>query len=222
VERFFSEIDRQIVGRHVIQNSATLRARRAAGTDGFRTGPILRIAEELGLFEHLESEDVRARLFPTYPDFRVARANDEVTHVRDPKTKLRYFLDENGNCRFTFREWAENTSNHGGVRSRGYGARDAADFTRAGNTLEPQINMRKFNPATGEVIDDKRLNGEWTERADRQVGDWRAEMITLPLVSPVRELTAGKATYPIQRGVFAGLLNERERNAAGYKAGGDD
>lgn len=222
VEQFFAEIDRQIVGRHVIQGSATLRAKRATGADGFRTGPILRIAEELALFEHLEREDVRAKLFPTYPDFRIARADDEVTHVRDPKKKLRYFLDESGNCRFTFREWTNNKTNHGGVRSRGYGARDAADHSKAGNTLEPQINMRKFDPATGKVIDDKRVGGEWTDRADRQVGDWRAEMITLPLVSPVRELTAGKATYPIQRGVFAGLLNERERSEAGYEDEGDD
>jgi hypothetical protein len=33
---------------------------------------ILRIAEELGLFEHLESEEVRGRLFLTYPAFRIA------------------------------------------------------------------------------------------------------------------------------------------------------
>jgi hypothetical protein len=41
-------------------------------------------------------------------------------------------------------------------------------------------------------------------------------MITLPLVAPVRELQAGKVTYPIERGVFANLLNDRERKLAKY------
>jgi hypothetical protein len=94
--------------------------------------------------------------------------------------------------------------------------RDAADKNRAGDTLEPQLNMRKYDPATGRVIDDKRVNGTWMEAKDRQAGDWRAEMLTLPLVNPVRELRAGDATYPIERGVFSTLLNPTERKAAGY------
>jgi hypothetical protein len=30
------------------------------------------------------------------------------------------------------------------------------DRSRAGDKVEPQINMRKLNPITGEMIDDKR------------------------------------------------------------------
>jgi hypothetical protein len=214
VKKFFDELDQHVVEPHIIQNSARMRPRRSTSENGFRTGPILRIAERIGLLDHLEMKDVREKLFPTYPQFKVARARDEVTHARDKKRKLRYFLDENGDCRFTFREWNNTASNHGGVRSRGYGANDARNRERAGDTLEPQINMRKFNPATGQPIDDKRIRSEWAQGKERAVGDWRAEMMTLPLVAPVRELQAGKATYPIERGVFSNLLNERERELA--------
>lgn len=214
VKRFFDEIDRRVVAPHVNQNSAKLSVKRSK--NGYRTGPILRIAEETRLFEHLEKKEVRERLFPTYPEFRVARAHEEVTHARDKNKKLKYFLDDNGDCRFTFREWTKSLTNHGGARSRGYGLRDARDQDKAGNTLEPQINMRKFNPATGEPIDDKRTGGDWTDGPDRAVGHWRAEIITLPLVGPVRELQAGKATYPIERAWSSKLLNERERKLAGY------
>ena len=185
VTEFFDRVDRHVVKPHIIQNSSTSRARRSRESRGYRTGPLLRIAEELGLFDHLESLQVRKRLFPTYPDFRVARANEEVTHSLSPDRKLSYTLDENGDCRFTFREWTEGSSNHGGVRSRGYGGRDANDREQAGDTLEPQVNMRKFDPATGNIVDDKRLNGELLKGEDRQPRYWRAEMVTLPLVAPV-------------------------------------
>jgi hypothetical protein len=210
VREFFERVDREIVARHVIQDSATLRAQRASNGK-FRTGPLLRIAEELGLFDHLESGKVRKRLLPTYPEFRIARAVDEVPHSRSPERKLGYFLDKNGDCRFTFREWAENFSNHGGARSRGYGNADATDRSRAGDKLEPQINMRKFNPATGEMIDDKRVNGEVMLAADRRRGNWRAELVTLPLMSAVRELQSGEATFPVEHSPFAALLSEEER-----------
>lgn len=107
-------------------------------------------------------------------------------------------------------------SNHGGVRSRGYGGRDAADRERAGDTLEPQVNMRKFDPATGQIIDDKRINGELVDGRDRRCGNWRAEMVTLPLVGPVRELQAGQVTYPIDRSPFSALMSSGEREAAGF------
>jgi hypothetical protein len=213
IKVFFDRIDREVVAKHVIQDSATLRTYRAS--DGkFRTGPLLRIAEELGLFDHLEGEEVRSRLFPTYPQFRIARADDEVPHSRLPEKKLGYFVDENGDCRFTFREWVEGTSSHGGARSRGYGNADAVDRSRAGDKLEPQINMRKFNPATGEVVDDKRLNGEVMVSGERRPGNWRAEMVTLPLMSAVRELQSGEATFPVAHSPFATLLSQEERQRA--------
>jgi hypothetical protein len=218
IKRFFERVDREVVRPHINQGKATLSAKRATASRGYRTGPVLRIAEELGLFAHLEKLDVRSALFPTYPNFRIARAADEVTHSRYPDRKFRYRLDEHGDCRFTFREWAEGTSNHGGVRSRGYGERDAADRDQAGDSLEPQINMRKFDPATGHEIDDKRVNGELADRRDRRPGNWRAEMITLPLVSPVRELQAGEATYPVEHSPFSKLMSADEREDAGFPA----
>ncbi len=213
VKEFFERVDREIVARHVIQGSATLRTNRSS--DGkYRTGPLLRIAEELGLFEHLESKETRKRLFPTYPEFRIARARDKVPHSRSPDRKLGYFLDDNGDCRFTFREMTESSSNHGGARSRGYGSRDATDRKRAGDTLEPQINMRKFDPATGKMVDDKRVNGELMLAANRQPGNWCAEMVTLPLSSAVRELQSGEATFPVEHSPFASLLSDEERERA--------
>lgn len=216
VAEFFARVDQEVVKPHIIQDSPNLRARRARDARGYRTGPLLRIAEELGLFQHLEQTEVRERLFRTYPEFRIARAGEEVTHSRSPDRKLRYTLDDNGDCRFTFREWTEGSSNHGGVRSRGYGGRDASDREQAGDTLEPQINMRKFDPSNGRLIDDKRVNGELMERRDRQPGHWRAEMVTLPLVSAVRELQAGEATYPVAHSPFATLLSAEEREMAGF------
>jgi hypothetical protein len=215
VTAFFERLDREVVKPHIIQGKATLSTKRERGGVRYRTGPILRIAEELGLFAHLEKKEVRARLFPTYPDFRIARANDSVTYARGPDKPLRYTLADNGDCRFTFREWNPG-ANHGGVRSRGYGGRDAANREHAGDTLEPQVNMRKFDPATGDFLDDKRLNGEVMDRRDRQPGQWRAEMVTLPLIAAVRELQAGQFTYPNQRSPYAALLSDEEREAAGF------
>ena len=216
VREFFERVDRDVVGPHIIQGSGALSARRASDGRPYRTGPLLTIARELGLFEHLEREEIRERLFPTYPEFRIARADDEVTHTRAPDRRLRYTLDDNGDCRFTFREWDNDSSNHGGIRSRGYGQRDAADPNRAGDTLEPQVNMRKFDPGTGREINDKRLNGERVDRRDRRPGDWRAEMITLPLVGPVRELQAGEVTYTVAHSPFAALMSDEERERAGF------
>lgn len=76
--------------------------------------------------------------------------------------------------------------------------------------------MRKFDPATNEIIDDKRINGLLADRHERRSGRWRAEMITLPLVSPVRELQAGEVTYPNERSPYAKHLNDDERAAAGF------
>jgi len=219
VTKFFERIDSEVVKPHIIQGSKILSAKRSNSSKGFRfrTGPLLRIAEEVGLFDHLERREIRKKLFPTYPAFKIARIDDEVIHSKYPDQKLSYFLDEHGNCRFTFREWAEGSSNHGGVRSRGYGGRDARDRRRAGDTLEPQVNMRKYDLNTNEVIDDKRdSDGNSIHRGDRKEGNWRADMVTLPLVDSVRELQSGDATYPIERSPYSRLLNTGEQHAAGY------
>jgi hypothetical protein len=210
LEQYFSRLQTEVVDGAVIQNEGSLSTRRATGHRNYRTGPILRIAEELGLFDYLERPDVRERLFPTYPDFRIARARDRVQHARQPGRTLGYTLDENGECRFTFR-WTED-GEHGGARSRGYGGRDASNRERAGDTLEPQVNMRKFDARTGEPIDDKKTRA----KPDRVPGNWQAVMVTLPLVSPVRELRAGETTFPIEVSPYSALMNQEERAAAGF------
>jgi hypothetical protein len=210
IVKFFERLDREVVKPLIIQGKAALTTKRDRSGRGYRTGPILRIADELGLFDYIERPEIRERLFPTYPELRVARANDEVAYARSPDRPLRYTIDEKGDCRFTFREWNPG-ANHGGVRARGYGGRDAADRNQAGDTLEPQINVRKFEPKTGRPID-----GVLAQRRDRADGHWRAEMVTLPLVAAVRELQAGQFTYPNKLSPYAELLSEEEREAAGF------
>ena len=209
VTRFFERIDSEIVEPFVRQDRATLSPKRSTTNDA-RMGPLLRIAEEVGLFEHLEKPEVRKRLYPTYPGFHIARAGELVTSARDPERKMGYALDADGNCRFTFREWTGTDANHGGVRSRGYGSRDADDQDRAGDKLEPQVNMRKYDSETGILIDDKRRDGLVVPAADRKPGNWRAEMVTLPLVTAVRELQAGRTTHPVEHSPFHKYLSQEE------------
>ena len=215
VRTFFRRIDREIVDAHIIQGGPTVRARRA-GKKGYRTGPLLRIAEEIGLFEYLEKSDIRCKLFPTFPPFRIARAGDEVPHSSAPNGILRYSLDTSGNCRFTFREWTNDGSNHGGIRSRGYGGRDASDRTQSGDTLEPQISLKKYDLETGGWIDDRGANGKGGVQRERKPGNWRAETVTLPLVAAVRESRMGHATYPVEHSPFSDLMSMEEREEAGY------
>lgn len=209
VAKFFKRLDAEIVGPYVIQGRARLQPKRRTSNDA-RMGPLLRIADELQLFEHLEKLEVRKQFYPTYPDFRIARAGDLVTSSRDPGRKLGYALDSKGNCRFTFREWSGTDANHGGVRSRGLGSRDAEDREKAGDKLEPQVNMRKFDATTGKFIDDKKVNGHLMPAAERRPGNWRAEMVTLPLVNPIRELQAGRTTHPVPHSPFAKYLTQEE------------
>lgn len=208
VREFFGRLQEEVVDDIIIQGRATLSTTR--NRDGTpRTGAILRIAEEVGLFDHLENTDVSSRLFPTFPtEFRIARANDAVPHARDPQRMLHYQLDESGDCRFTFR-WTSGGGSHTGVTSRGYGARDATDRARAADNLEPQIHMEKYDPETGEAFFDK-------AEPIKRIGDWRPYMITLPLVTPVRELQEGLATYPNERSPYADLMNAEERAGAGF------
>jgi hypothetical protein len=208
IHRFFARLQEEVVAGSIIQDRATLSTRR--NRDGSpRTGPILRIADQMGLFEHLENPEVAHRLFPTFPDnFRIARAGDAVPHARDPRRELHYDLDENRDCRFTFR-WSGGSGSHTGVTSRGYGSRDATDRARAADNLEPQIHMEKYNPETGATFFDK-------AEAIKRPGHWRPYMITLPLVAPVRELQEGLATYPNERSAYAPLMNDEERADASF------
>ncbi len=207
VQAFFERIQNEIVDVTVLQDRPTLSTIRNRG--GFRTGPILRIAEELSLFNHLEQEDFRERLFPSiHGNIRVARAGDSVPHARDSNRSLHYTLDADGNCRYTFR-WTSGNATHSGLASRGYGQRDATDRARAADFLEPQIHLDKYDPDTGEVFFDK-------DAADRRPGNWRVRMITLPLIERVRELQPGIASLPSALNVHRPLMTPQEEEAAGF------
>lgn len=208
IQQFFNRLDTDIIERHVFQNRSTLQTTRNRDGD-FRTGPILTIAESLGLFDYLESPETAARLFPNLVGgFRIVRANESARHTRDRDRWLTYTLDADGNCRFTFR-WTGRDGAHTGVASRGYGARDATDRARAADGLEPQIHMEKFDVQTGEVIFDKR-------DTSKRLGNWRARMITIPLVEPVRELQEGLASYPNERSAYRRLMTPEEEDDAGF------
>lgn len=95
-----------------------------------------------------------------------------------------------------------------GVASYGYGARDLTNRARAADKLEPQIHMEKHTPETGEIVFDKADQNE-------TIGDC-PYMIALPLLTPERELRAGRASYPNERSPYADLMNNDERADAGF------
>lgn len=208
VRQFFARLDAEVLAKQVSQNSPVLRTTR---TRPYRTGPILRIAEELRLFEHLEDGEVRARLLPTMPgEMRLARAGDVVERARAGAKPLSYTIDADGNCRFTFRRDNGDSEAHSGLQSRGYGKRDSADRARAGDSLEPQVYVRKVDPDTRLPINDATL-----ERDAQATGDWESSMVVFPLARPVRELRAGDSTMPVAASPFAREMTDEERRAAG-------
>jgi hypothetical protein len=207
IRQFFDRIQGEIVDKVVMKNRPRLTTTRNRG--GFRTGPILTIAQEMDLFNYLEHDDTVVRLFPTIAGgLKIARPADAVRHSRDRERFLRYTLTKSGECRFTFR-WSNGSGAHVGVSSRGYGARDATDRARAADNLEPQIHLEKYHPATGEVIFDK-------DQAVLRPGNWRAYMVTLPLLEPVRELQPGATSLPNERSVHRGLMTPEEEELAGF------
>lgn len=199
VRAFFERLQGEVVDAQVRQDWPVLSARRMSP---FRTGPILQIAEETGLFEHLERADVRERLFPTIPGgFQIARAGDQVRRGT-AAAPLSYQTDAQGNVRFTFR-WTSDGA-HAGIQSRGYGERDATDRARAGDKLEPQIHLRKRDADSGEIIFDK-------SATEKRPGRWEPATVILPLVEPVRELRSGDAAFPVPLSPYSELMTDEER-----------
>jgi hypothetical protein len=205
VQRFFGEINHRVVGVHVLPGSARLSVKRAgggAGANGFRTGPVLRIAERLGLFDHIEQAAVRTALFPQIPTgFKVARATDAVKHTRQAGVQLRYQLDERGDCRFTFRWSNRDAKAQGGAQGRAKGQKDV------GQHMEPTIYLEKVDPLTGEII------GRLPGTADPRPGNWRAFMVTFPLREPVREVEAATLAYPVELSPYNDWMEQGEREA---------
>ncbi|HEY5721502.1 MAG TPA: hypothetical protein VIT45_04185 [Allosphingosinicella sp.] len=210
VARFFERLNREVVDLQVDQGAAAFSTRRTRG--GYRTAPILQIAEQEGLFDHLETAEIRERLYPSFAEgFRIARAGDQVERSRSPEEPIGYSFGPDGGIRFTFRWVGDDGPNHAGIQSRGYGARDAAERARAGDKLEPQIQVRKRDLQTGQIIFDKNAPSE-----DQQPGQWEASALILPLLRPVRELKSGELTLPKERSAYSNQLTDEEKIAAGY------
>jgi hypothetical protein len=205
VQRFFNEINRQVVEAHVRPGSTKLSPTRARGRNGanaFRTGPILRIAAEVGLFDHIEKATVRTSLFPQIPSgFRVARADDVVKHTRQAGVELRYQVDGQGNCRYTFRWSSRDAKAQGGAQGRAMGQKDV------GQHMEPTIYVEKVDPSTGQIIN----RGAGAD--DLRPGNWRAFMVTFPLREPVREIEAADLAYPVELSPYSDWMKPHERAA---------
>lgn len=195
VKEYFRLVNKEVVEPN-IPDSTTLKTRRGRG--GFRKGPVLLIAERLGLFDHIEEPAVRAAIFANIPGgFQVARRADTVYHSRERDVPLNYSVDEDGNCRYTFR-WQREAQ--GGAAGRAKGQRDT------GQHMEPTIYVEKYDSTTGDVIDDKNM-----PEAEQKMGRWRAFMVTFPLVDPVREIRPATIALPIARSPYSKLMTVEEK-----------
>lgn len=207
VRDFFERIDREVVepkaGRGV-----KLSTSRSTAVEPFRTGPILGIAGDLGLFDHLEDATTRSRLYPQFPGgFRVVREGQTIRHGRDGD-EIGYQLSRAGHCRFTFRWSAVGEKAQGGAQGRAKGSRDL------GRHMEPTVYVEKVG-ADGAVIDDR-------AKPERE-GRFRAFMVTFPLHEPVHEVHAAEVAYPIEVSVYDPWVADAERLArdqAARSAGG--
>jgi hypothetical protein len=213
LDEFFRRIDGELVNALVEQPTASLRTRRK---DTRRTGPVLRIAEETGLFEYLESDVAHERYYENYQRFRLARIGDKVQNLSRLGSFLEYRVDKEGDCRFAFREWKG--EGHTGLRARGRSGGDDDDVTRREHDhLEPQILLEKYDTTTGVPTADY---GD----QPRAAGMWRSCAVVLPLLHPVQEFVVGDAAYPIETSPFSEWMDadeltarrlERERRQAG-------
>lgn len=196
VRDYFARINREVVAPHFPSGAAQIRYSRSSPGKPFRTGPILTIADDLDLFDHIEAPATRSALFPQIPGgFQVVRAGDQIRHSRQPGVLLGYELDDEGGCRYTFRRTSRGASAQGGAAGRARGARDT------GQHLEPTLYIEKFDPATGAPID----------RDDDRPGDYRAFMITFPLREPVRELETAIVAYPSDLSPYDDWMEAEER-----------
>ena len=70
--------------------------------------------------------------------------------------------------------------------------------------MEPTIYIEKYDPQTGNVIDDK-------DADEQKPGKWRAHMITFPLRERISEVRAATKALPIERSPFSAYMTENER-----------
>jgi len=193
VRQFFRRINSEVVS--VIPPARKMKVGRATKASGFRMGPILRIAEDLSLFDHVEDPAVRTVLYPEFVSgFRVARRGEKIRHARNG-SELTYAADAAGNCRYTFRHSSRSDAARGGAAGRAKGAKDV------GQHIEPTVYIEKYEPSTGAIIDD-----------DQMEGHWRAFMVTFPLRETVRGVHVAEVAYPIPASPYSDWMTDQERD----------
>jgi hypothetical protein len=194
VQRFFDRINSEVVQISIRAGAKMHTERTKKG--GYRMAPILRIAEELSLFEHVEAPAVRATLYPELvTGFRVTRRGEKIRHSRTG-AELTYEADAAGRCRFTFRHSSRSAAAQGGAAGRAKGKKDSNQH------IEPTIYVEKYDPITKATIEDEDTPGEW-----------RAFMVTFPLREPVREVHVADVAYPIETSPFSDFMTEEEKAA---------
>jgi hypothetical protein len=199
VQGFFQEINSQIVQPYASNGSTRLTPTRSTRRLGIRRGPILSIAQTMNLFEHIENPRARTVLFPQIPTgFHVARSTDQIRHGRSG-VLLGYSLDDNGNCRYTFRWSSRDAGAQGGAAGRARGRRDAQ-----GQHIEPTIYLEKYDPTTGEIIND--------HENPQHPGNWRAFMVTFPLREPVQELEVANVALPTDMCAYDDWMTDEEKS----------
>jgi hypothetical protein len=192
VKAFFARINKDVVEPN-IEAGAKMKVPRKRGGEA-RLAPVVRIAEELKLFDHIEKPKVRAQLFPNFvTGFQVVRRGDRV-RGRDRSVTLSYEIDDAGDCRFTFRSSDRTKAAKGGGAGRAKGKKDI------GQWLEPTVYVEKYNAKTDEIITDENVPGSW-----------RAFMVTFPLREAVREVIVSTVAYPVPESPFDAYLKPEER-----------
>jgi hypothetical protein len=196
VRGFFERINREVVVP-TIPAGAKMRVPRAK-EGKVRRGPILRIAQEVQLFDHIEQPAVRTTLFPTMPSgFGVVRPGEVIRDARNGES-IEYSLDSDGNCRYTFRRLDRTSAAKGGGAGRAKGRKDVAQH------IEPTIYVEKYDTRTGTIMNDDDVTTP---------GAWRAFMVTFPLREPVREVRAAEVAYPVAHSPYDYYMDDEERAA---------
>lgn len=198
IQQFFREIDSLIVKKHIPDGTTILRDNKRSKFDqerGFRTGPILQLAEAMGLFDYLEDANIRLALFSQIPSgFKIARAGD---HISGPNSSIiKYQLDSQGYCRYTFRWYDGDAAIQGGIVVKGKSPH-----------LEPAVYVEKLDPKTRRAIYDRSATVE-----KRCPGNWRTFMITFPLLEPVREVHPANIAFPNELCAYDYQMEQDERD----------
>ena len=171
---------------------------------GGRRGPVLTLAEAHDLFDHVESASFRETNLPhVIGDAEIVRRGENIIIQNEDgnSTRASYLTDDEGGCRFNFRQ--KSYAGRAGIKGRGRGQRDAQDSALNKGVLEPSIGVRKRDPIMGGWIDNAAIPGEWV-----------AVSITLPLRKPCLvspNALAGRISLPGPLCVYDKHMTKRER-----------